>query len=83
MEHNDIKGPDTPRPPHWMGDEPMQTVGDPMPKQEIAPHSSIGGRIEFWEAGRPIHPDIFPIIGADPGRETVPNNIPSPERQNQ
>jgi len=54
-----------------------------MPKQEIAPHSSTGGRIEFWEAGRPIHPDIFPIIGADPGRETVPNNIPSPERQNQ
>ena len=69
MERKEIKGPDTPRPPHWMGDEPMQTVGDPFVEQGTLPHYGTGGSVGFWQVEHPIHPGTFPIIEPPPGRE--------------
>lgn len=81
MKQNDIKGPETPRPPHWMGDEPLQTVGDPLVEQGTLPHYGTGADIGFWQVERPVHPGVYPAIGTDPARADVENGNTEAHRQ--
>ena len=81
MNHNDTKGPETPRPPHWMGDEPLATVGDPIVEQGTLPHYGTGGSIGFWQMERPVHRGVYPVIDTDLGRDNVENDIPAADRQ--
>ena len=81
MKEHDTKGPETPRNPHWMGDEPLQTVGDPLVEQGTLPNYGTGGSIGFWQVERPVHPGVFPMIDTDLGRDNAEYDIPAADRQ--
>lgn len=81
MANKDIKGPETPRSPHWMGDEPLQTVGDPFVEQSTLPHYGTGGSVGFWQVERPVHPGVYPVIDTDLGRDNVENDLTAADRQ--
>ena len=81
MKENDIKGPETPRPPHWMGDEPMQTVGDPAPRKDAPNHAGTHDIKSCRTMERPIPSDVYPVIDTDLGRDNVENDLPAADRQ--
>ena len=81
MNNHDSKGPETPRPSHWMGDEPLQTVGDPLVEQGTLPHYGTGADIGFWQMERPVHRGVNPLISPDPGQSHAENVMPDADRQ--
>ena len=81
MERKDSIGPETPRPPHWMGDEPMRPVGDPITEQGTLPRYGAGGSVGFWQVEHPVHPGVYPVIGNDLGRDNVENDLPDADQQ--
>ena len=41
MDRKDQKGPERPRPPLWVGDEPVETVGDPRREQSTPSSETV------------------------------------------
>lgn len=81
MHHHDIKGPDTPRSPHWMGDDLPQLVGDPTLDQLNLPRYGGTGNTKYPEAKLPFSPGIFPLARIDTEHSGLKDDIPFEDRQ--